>query len=246
VKLPCTAARAAYGARVDTKPPANSTAREIVERTVEASISAVPLAGGPLAVAFAAAFGYRLSRRRDRWLEELAEVVRRLSEQGLDPETLADNDLFVDAVVSTTRIIEHTHQQEKIEALRNAVLNSVAPDAPDADTQAIFLSLLDRFTPSHLRLLVLLNDPPAWFAARGIPVPQAGMAGSRTQTVEAGLPEMAGRQPFYNLLVGELNAAGLMNASVMGMVSASAIMDSLTTDLGAQFVRFVMPPAERA
>jgi hypothetical protein len=36
-----------------------------------------------------------------------------------------------------TRTIEHTHEDEKIPALRNAVLNSVAPDAPDADIQAI-------------------------------------------------------------------------------------------------------------
>jgi hypothetical protein len=28
-----------------------------------------------------------------------------------------------------------------IDALRNAVLNSAAPDAPDADTQAMFLNL---------------------------------------------------------------------------------------------------------
>ena len=65
-------------------------------------------------------------------------------------------------------------------------------------------------------------------------------------TVVAGLPEMAGRQAFVNLLMNELNAAGFLNASVMGNVSASAMMDSLTTDLGAQFVRFVMPPADQA
>jgi hypothetical protein len=85
----------------------------------------------------------------------------------------------VDAVVSTTRVIEHTHQEEKIKVLRNAVLNSVAADAPDADTQAIFLNLLDRYTPSHLRLLALINDPPAWFASRGITMPQPAIAGNR-------------------------------------------------------------------
>jgi hypothetical protein len=60
---------------------------------------------------------------------------------------VVDNDLFVDAVVTATRTVEHTHQEDKISALRNAVLNSVAPGAPDADTQAIFLNFVDRFTP---------------------------------------------------------------------------------------------------
>jgi hypothetical protein len=230
---------------MDTKPPANSTAREIAERTVEALLNAVPLAGGTLAVVFVAAAGHKLRRRRDEWFRELAEVVEQLSQRGLDPETLADNDLFVDAVVSTTRVIEHTHQEEKIEALRNAVLNSVAADAPDADTQAIFLNLLDRYTPSHLRLLALINDPPAWFASRGITMPQPAIAGNRFQAVEAGLPEMAGRREFCNLLVGELSAAGLLKVDTIGgMVSPHAVMDSLTTALGRQFLRFVTPPAE--
>jgi len=35
---------------------------------------------------------------------------------GLDLETLAGNDLFVDAVLTATRTVEHTHQAEKIEA----------------------------------------------------------------------------------------------------------------------------------
>ena len=79
----------------------------------------------------------------------------------LDLEKLADHPLFVDAVVTATRTVEHTHQDEKLGALRNAVLNSVAPDAPDADTQAMMLSLVDRFTPSHLRLVTLWDNPSA-------------------------------------------------------------------------------------
>jgi hypothetical protein len=230
---------------VDTDPPANSTVREIAERTVEALLSAVPLAGGTLAVVFVAAAGRKMRRRRDEWLKQLAEVVEQLNRRGLDPETLADNDLFVDAVVSATRIVEHTHQEEKIEALRNAVLNSVAEDAPDGDTQAIFLTLLDRYTPSHLRILALLSDPPGWFASKGLPPPQAAFAGSRMQTVVAGLPEMAGRQEFVNLLVSELSLVGFLKvATVMGNVSAPAIKDPLTTDFGARFLRFVTRPPE--
>jgi hypothetical protein len=143
-----------------------------------------------------------------------------------------------------TRTVGHTSQQDKITALRNAVLNSVAPDAPDADTQAIFLAMIDRFTPSHLRLLTLWNDPPAWFSChQGLTVPVAGMAGSRTQTVEAGLPEMRGRKEFYLLVAGDLLDAGLMAASLSGMVSASALLDRLTTGFGQQLVRFISTPA---
>ena len=144
-------------------------------------------------------------------------------------------------MVTATRTVEHTHQEEKISALRNAVVNSVAPDAPDADTQAIFLSQIDRLTPSHLRMLTLLNDPPAWFASRGLTPPQAGLAGSRTQTVEAGLPEMQGRRDFYLLIGQELHSALMLTTNVHGNVSATSLMDRLTTDFGRQFVRFMSP-----
>lgn len=152
-----------------------------------------------------------------------------------------DNDLFVDAVVTATRTVEHTHQEEKISALRNAVLNSVAPCAPDADTQAIFLNFVDRFTPSHLRLVTLWDDPPTWFSSHGLTPPEAGFIGSRTATVEAGLPEMQGRKDFYLLIASELGSAGMLTASLSGSVSPTSLMDRLTTDFGRQFVRFISP-----
>jgi hypothetical protein len=228
---------------MDTAPPGKSTSREIVERIGEAALGSVPLVGAALAVSFVTALGWRLEQRREKWFTQLAEGLEELRQrvEDLDLETLADNDLFVDAVVTATRTVEHTHQEDKISALRNAVLNSVAPDAPDADTQAIFLNLIDRFTPSHLRLLTLWDDPAAWFKSHGLTPPQAAMAGSRTQTVEAGLPEMRGRKDFYLLIASELGSAGMLTASLSGMVSGTALMDRLTTDLGRQFVRFISP-----
>lgn len=231
---------------METQPPGKSPGREIVERTVEAALGSVPVVGAALAVTFVTAIGWRLERRREEWFTKLAEAVEELNARvdDFDLETLADNDLFVDAVVTATRTIEHTHQEEKISALRNAVLNSVAPGAPDADTQAIFLNLVDRFTPSHLRLLTLWDDPPAWFAAQGLTPPQNMMTGGRTLTVEAGLPEMRGRRDFYLLIASELGSAGMLGADLSGMVTGGALMDRLTTEFGRQFVRFISPRVE--
>lgn len=224
--------------------PAKSTGREIVERAVEAGLGAVPIAGAVLAVTFATAVNWRLNERREKWVTDLAEAVDKLRDRvdGLDLGALLDSDVFVDAVVSATRTIEHTHQQDKIDALRNAVLNSATPGAPDADTQAMFLSLIDRYTPSHLRLLTLWNDPPAWFASHNLAQPSAGFAGSRTQTVDAGLPEMAGRKDFYLRVASDLQADQMLTASLMGNVSPTSLMDRLTTDYGRQFVRFITEP----
>jgi hypothetical protein len=233
---------------MDTKPPSKSAGREIVERAVEAGLGSVPLAGNALAITFATVVSWRLDQRREKWLTELAEAVQKMGEQvdGLDLETLADDDRFVDAVVTATRTIEHTHQDEKISALRNAVLNSAAAGAPDADTQAIFLSLVDRFTPSHLRLLTLLDDPQAWFASNALIPPQNVMAGPRALIVKAGLPEMQDREAFYLLIADELESAQMLTAGLQGMVSGTSLMSRITSDFGRQFVRFISPPTAGA
>src|SRR5580700_4272793 len=107
---------------METTPPGKSTGQEIVERVVEAALGSVPVAGAALAVTFVTALGWRLEERREAWFTQLAEGVEELRGRvdDLDLERLADNPLFVDAVVTATRTVEHTHEAEKIAALRNA------------------------------------------------------------------------------------------------------------------------------
>jgi hypothetical protein len=54
---------------------------------------------------------------------------------------------------------------------------------------------------------------------------------------------MQGRQEFYLHAASDLMSAGLMTASLPGMVTYEVLMDRLTNDLGRQFVRFISPPA---
>lgn len=59
--------------------------------------------------------------------------------------------------------------------------------------------------------------------------------------MEAGLPEMLARKNFYLFVAGDLSSAGMLTASLSGMVSPTWLMDRLTTDFGRQFVRFISP-----
>jgi hypothetical protein len=62
--------------------------------------------------------------------------------------------------------------------------------------------------------------------------------------VEVGLPEMRGRKDFYLLIASELATAGMLNASLTGMVQPPSLMSRLTTDFGRQFVKFISPAKE--
>jgi hypothetical protein len=80
------------------------------------------------------------------------------------------------------------------------------------------------------------------FGLDGGPLPEIVVT-DRTQTVEAGLPELRDRKDFYLQVADELKSAGLMSASLNGMVSPTALMDRLTSRLGRQLVEFVRQPA---
>jgi hypothetical protein len=101
-----------------------------------------------------------LARRRDDWMEDLERRLRDLerSVEGFRFEDLGQNEQFVSATLVATQAALKTHQTEKLEALRNAVMNVALAKGPTEDLQLMFLNFVDSFPPSHLRLLSYLDD----------------------------------------------------------------------------------------
>jgi hypothetical protein len=64
-----------------------------------------------------------------------------------------DSPSFTTTFMYAIQIASRNHQEEKLSALRNAVINSVIIPPLDDDIQKIFLNLIDDFTPSHIRVL---------------------------------------------------------------------------------------------
>lgn len=231
---------------MDMKPPAHSKGRELSNTAIEMVVNLVPTVGGALAVALMTGLNHNLNQRRQQWLTELAEMVEDLQEQidGLEPETLAQNDVFVDAVVTATQMRLRTSQQEKIEALRNAMLNAALPDAPEADIQQLYLELIDRLTPTHLRLLSLLDEPTRWFHQRpDLKRPEFALTSSRIQLIEAALPELGTKGPevierFYVALTD----GGLINGPLQGMMTADGAWEPVTTEHGRALLAFIRAP----
>jgi hypothetical protein len=92
-------------------------------------------------------------KRLSDWCEDLRLRLNELSQKvdGLSPATLATDDAFISAFAQATQAALKTHQTEKLQALRNAVLNVAIKRMPFEDKQLIFLNLVDRFAPTHLQ-----------------------------------------------------------------------------------------------
>jgi len=228
------------------QPPEKSRKREIAEAVGEALVASVPVAGGALAVAYVKVLGAAYEKRQLDWARDVTVALADLSVkvEGLTPESLAEDDQFLDALAHASSVAAVTGQQEKLDALRNAVLNAALPSDIDADTQAIFLRHIRDLTPSHLRLLKLLSDPPAWFDEQGIPWPENIEVGSLTRIVEIGMPEVAGRRDFYDNLARDLSAAGMSTSELGGMKRADGLKAPRASATGQAFLRFITDPRD--
>lgn len=135
---------------VPDQPPKNAKG-DVAFGITKAAFAAVPLVGGPAVELIETLLKGPINARRDEWLESIATELHNLIErvEDLSLEKLSEDPSFITTFMSASQIAMRTHQEEKREALRNAVLNAALRTEPDEDMQAISLGLVDRFTSWH-------------------------------------------------------------------------------------------------
>lgn len=98
-----------------------------------------------------------LQRRLDAWREDVAEALRKLeSGKGIDLTKLQSDEHFISIVMQATTIAMRNHQEEKLRALKNAIINSAIPSEAKEDLYLIFVRFIDELTPIHVKLLSFL------------------------------------------------------------------------------------------
>lgn len=134
------------------------TKGEVANTITKAVLSAIPYAGGPLAELLTLVWEPAAKKRRDAWLVGIAENLKSLEDkvEGFKIENLVENELFVTATMEATRAAISTHQQEKLDALRNIVLNTAIGTDLDEDFQLILIALVERMTASQLKVLQII------------------------------------------------------------------------------------------
>ena len=179
---------------------------DVVHAVVKAGLSAIPYAGGAASELLSLVIGPPLEKRRDNWLEGIATRLEQLEKEREDfkVEDLAENESFVTAVLRATRQALATHRKEKLEALRNAVLNAALPNAPDDDLQLMFINFIEDLTPWHLRILSFLAGIRTWAEVVAEPREVASQF-TYAATIEQAFPALEGRGEFHNAVLGGLH-----------------------------------------
>ncbi|MGB7129832.1 MAG: hypothetical protein WBD59_03425 [Candidatus Sulfotelmatobacter sp.] len=221
--------------------------REDVALTIaKAGLSAIPVVGGPVAELFGLVVTPALDRRREEWMHSVAGRLEELEGRvkGFRIEDLPKNEAFISTLTHASQAAIRTHQQEKLEALRNAVANVAIGSSPDENVQLMFVNLVDRLTPLHLRILRFFENPRPPEQHGTYPT-RMHMIGSPARVLEEGIPGLKGKQELYELVVRDLHSAGLFSVSSLGgTVTGQGMYESRTTKLGDEFLRFITSPSE--
>jgi hypothetical protein len=230
---------------LDTEAP-KPTKSDIAHTLAKAGLSAIPMVGGPAAEIFSSVVAPPLARRRDAWMESIAVALKELETKvdGFRIENLRDNEIFITTVMRATQAAMSNHQKEKLDALRNAVINSALGIKIDQDTQQMFLEYVDSLTPSHLKVLSFLDDPRVYGQKNNVKFGNY-MGGSVTTILEEAIPELKDKRTFYDQLITDLFNRGLINTDKNGMNSMmtdSGMFSRRTTDTGQLFLKYMTKP----
>ncbi len=220
--------------------PPDRTTGDLVHATVKAALGSIPLLGTAAAELFGLVVAPPLERRRREWMREVGEALSRAHvEKAIDLERAANDDSFLDTALQASRLALCNHQEEKIYALRNAVVNAAAPQAPSASLQQFFLRLVDEFTVWHLRLLRLFQGPEAWFTEHATPWPNLHMS-RLSHVVEAAFPGLRSRRDIYDQFWRDLYIRGMVSTEHLHtMMTGGGLASKRTTDLADQFLKFI-------
>lgn len=218
--------------------------RAVVEAATRSVLGAVPWAGGAAVELFQAAVTRGRQRRFDAWVAEMTDAMNSaiLEPRALTFESLAEDDAFLDAIGAATQAAVETSDQIKIQALRNAVLNSaLAPDA-EADRRAILMDVLVALTPSHIKLLLLFDDPKGWLEREGRPVRDNILMGGASTVVKDAYPELASDKTLLDRVVKDLSDKSLSAIPLNVGMTGEGIYARRTAPLGAELLDFIAEP----
>ncbi|MBS7740575.1 MULTISPECIES: hypothetical protein [Hyphomicrobiales] len=185
------------------------------------------------------AIGSPLEKRRTDWFRSLAAEVARLREQSesFDPHLLAGKPEFVSAVYEATTIAMKTHHEEKLAALRNAVLNVGLGAGPSELFRGQFMHYLDRFSVSHIMMLRALHSPDSYGTMAEVTMNFQGKRedGNLQRALAATFPELS-EAGLLSQVFSQLRDEGLVS---INMGNTNVGMRSGLTGLGEAFLEFI-------
>jgi len=218
------------------------TEADTAQAIAKAGIAAIPVIGGPINQLLSLVLTPAVGRRRDEWLKELADALDQMEKKvaGFRIEKLADDEAFVSATIQATLIAIGTHQREKREYLRNALLNIAKGITSDEIKQQVFLNAIEAFTPTHIKALNVIwrgGGLNVGWDKNSIPMMQRTYGAA----IEILAPEVKGQTSLIGAVLADLRNRGFSNLDGPDLAFPQG---GIITNLGIEFLNFVLSPED--
>jgi len=182
----------------------------------------------------------QLGRRGLQFLQSVLDHLFAIAEKDLtiSVESLLSNPDFAAFVMTTTQAAILTSNEEKLDALRNAILNFATGVDVGEDQRSVFLRAISDLTPTHIRILKVIQNPKKWLTENSILC--ASDKPSMEEAMRLTFPDFDERRHFYEFLHAELGSRGFAE----GRIHAGAFPDKpdekATTKLGDELLEFIV------
>ena len=206
-------------------------ALDTAEIAAKTALSVIPVGGALVTSVYDTVKGNCLSKRQEKWKETLEE---RLSKLECALEDIGNNELFTTALVKSTEIAMKTSREEKMAYLANAVINSLDPDI-DEEKLIVFLSLLDKYTISHIKIIYFFINPKRFDGVSS----SSYMMGSPTTPLFQIYPEL--NNGLFKKIYDDLYTDGMVNTESLNVtMTGSGMVAKRTSQLGDEFLDFIL------
>ena len=153
--------------------------------------------------------------------------------------------LFI-TLLYATQVAMRTHQKEKLDFFRNAVINTALNPEIDENLQLLFINLVDRYTLWHLIILQISANPRKYAERNGIKYPFWTLDDSEDK-IEIHFKDFKVSNTLFDHINKELKSDGLVQSDSYFFrgIPEEELYRPRLTEWGKQFLQFINNPKKK-
>jgi hypothetical protein len=213
---------------------------------VSAAINVIPWIGGSLSSLLNDYMPNASQERLKNYLISLAldsdNIQNQLKEnrEALDKRIKTDEFEFI--FIKCLKAVQENYQQEKLNAYRAILLNSILEDNP-TEQKEYFLHILNSLTVTHLNILSFMNNPEEYLFRRSID--KSDIRGGHVQIFRKVMPNID--IELIKVATEELYQLGFTNSgkNMFGITTSTqglGLIKNKLSPLGSDFIKFITTP----
>lgn len=132
---------------------------DLIHKIIRAGLGAIPIAGTGAIEFFNSIILPPITKKREAFLQDiiitLSELEKKVEDFSID--SVQTNDIFISTLIHALKIEMQTHQKEKIELLKNVIMNTALNIFEDDDDYTYYLSILEDISVKEFQALLILE-----------------------------------------------------------------------------------------